>query len=227
MNYKDSIFQFLSTNTIPEIVSYFSGISRDLGATSFSVYGGPKGRPHEAKALYSSYPKEWLEYYFKKEFSLIDPVHLEFQTTSESLFAWDSRDSKFHMMRECQDFNINYGISVPVKNELGEYLVTFSFEKKPNHIIDSCDQKKILETLAAMVALKIYEKSPIFLAIALTPREVECLKWTSEGKTAEDIGTILSISDWTVRFHLKNAYQKLDACNKNSAITKAFKLGLI
>lgn len=42
------------------------------------------------------------------------------------------------------------------------------------------------------------------IAIALTPRERECLQWLALGKTPWDIGMILKISRNTVRFHIRN-----------------------
>ncbi|MDT9001616.1 autoinducer binding domain-containing protein [Paucibacter sp. APW11] len=61
----------------------------------------------------------------------------------------------------------------------------------------------------------------------LTPRELECLRWTMEGKTAWEVGTILSISERTAVLHLNNAMHKLECNNKHQAVLKALRLGLI
>jgi len=45
--------------------------------------------------------------------------------------------------------------------------------------------------------------------IALSPREFECLQWAAGGKSAWEIGRILSISRRTAAFHLDNAKTKL------------------
>lgn len=55
----------------------------------------------------------------------------------------------------------------------------------------------------------------------LSPREVDCLRWVAQGKTNWEIATILDISENTVRFHLKNAFRKLDASTRGAAV-KAF-----
>ena len=47
----------------------------------------------------------------------------------------------------------------------------------------------------------------------LTKREVECLRWAAIGKTDKEISMILSRSHATVRFHIQNAGEKLDAVN--------------
>jgi DNA-binding CsgD family transcriptional regulator len=62
---------------------------------------------------------------------------------------------------------------------------------------------------------------------ALTPRELECLRWTMEGKTAWEVGSILGITERTTVLHLTNAAQKLNAINKHQAVLRALRLGLI
>jgi DNA-binding CsgD family transcriptional regulator len=61
----------------------------------------------------------------------------------------------------------------------------------------------------------------------LTPRELEVLRWTMEGKTAWEVGTILGISERTAVMHLSNAAHKLDCTTKHQAVVKALRLGLI
>lgn len=61
----------------------------------------------------------------------------------------------------------------------------------------------------------------------LTPRELESLKWTMEGKTAWEVGQILSISEQTTVRHLANAARKLDCVNKHQAVVKAMRLGMM
>jgi DNA-binding CsgD family transcriptional regulator len=61
----------------------------------------------------------------------------------------------------------------------------------------------------------------------LTPRELEALRWTMEGKTAWEAGVLLGISERTVVFHVNNAMHKLGCINKQQAVLKALRLGLI
>jgi DNA-binding CsgD family transcriptional regulator len=62
---------------------------------------------------------------------------------------------------------------------------------------------------------------------SLTPRELEALRWTMEGKTAWEVGTILGISERTAVLHINNAMHKLGCVNKHAAVLKALRLGLI
>ncbi len=64
-------------------------------------------------------------------------------------------------------------------------------------------------------------------APSLTPRELEALRWTMEGKTAWEVGSILGISERTAVLHIQNAMRKLGTVNKHQAVLKALRLGLI
>lgn len=62
---------------------------------------------------------------------------------------------------------------------------------------------------------------------ALTPRELEVLRWTMEGKTAWEVGRVLGIAEQTAVRHLHHATRKLDCVNKHQAVLRALRLGLI
>ena len=93
----------------------------------------------------------------------------------------------------------------------------------------------ILEDTASRCLSSVTERSETHVApnaVALerpklTPRELEALRWTMEGKTAWEVGTILGISERTAVLHLQNAMHKLEATNKHQAVLKALRLGLI
>lgn len=61
----------------------------------------------------------------------------------------------------------------------------------------------------------------------LSAREIEVLKLCACGKTADEVGIILSISARTANFHVRKAMDKLNVCNKISAVIAAAKAGLI
>ena len=62
---------------------------------------------------------------------------------------------------------------------------------------------------------------------ALTPRELEVLRWTMDGKVTNEISAILGIGDRTTVFHLQNAMLKLNCNSKHVAVVKALRLGLL
>ena len=54
----------------------------------------------------------------------------------------------------------------------------------------------------------------------LTERELEVLRWVTLGKTNPEIGTILDLSEFTVKNHLKRIFKKLDVLNRAQAVGK-------
>jgi DNA-binding CsgD family transcriptional regulator len=61
----------------------------------------------------------------------------------------------------------------------------------------------------------------------LTGRERECLAWTVIGKTAWEIGMILSISERTAHQHVQSAARKLGTASKHQAALVALRMGWI
>lgn len=62
---------------------------------------------------------------------------------------------------------------------------------------------------------------------ALTPKELECLKWTAAGKSTWEISMILKCSQSAVNFHITNFRQKLDCPTRRDAVVKAIRYGII
>ena len=61
----------------------------------------------------------------------------------------------------------------------------------------------------------------------LSEREIEVLRLMATGAGNKEIATDLSISESTVKTHVANIFQKLDASARTEAVTKALQQGLI
>lgn len=64
-------------------------------------------------------------------------------------------------------------------------------------------------------------------AVTLTSREKEILHWVKDGKSSWEIASILGISQDTVKFHIKNVFQKLNTTSRSQAIAIAIEAKLI
>jgi DNA-binding CsgD family transcriptional regulator len=62
---------------------------------------------------------------------------------------------------------------------------------------------------------------------ALSPRELEALRWTMDGLTSKEIAQRLHIGERTVLYYITNAMQKLGCNSRHQAVLKALRLGLI
>ncbi len=61
----------------------------------------------------------------------------------------------------------------------------------------------------------------------LTQREIQLLQLVAEGHSNKALAQKLSISENTVKYHLKNVFQKLGAQNRTEAVAYAISAGLI
>ena len=81
-------------------------------------------------------------------------------------------------------------------------------------------RKQIPPAVAAQLAEHLGEES-------LTERERDVLQHVAAGNRNRDIGEILSISEETVKVHMKHIMEKLGASDRTEAVTIAVRRGII
>ena len=81
-------------------------------------------------------------------------------------------------------------------------------------------QKRILPEVAAQLAEHATDDS-------LSSREIEVLRWISGGNANKEIAAQLSITEETVKGHIKNILAKLGANDRTHAVTIGLKRGII
>ena len=61
----------------------------------------------------------------------------------------------------------------------------------------------------------------------MSDREIEILSWVQQGKSNQEIGSILNISPLTVKNHVQKVLRKLDVRNRAQAVSKATAMRII
>ena len=61
----------------------------------------------------------------------------------------------------------------------------------------------------------------------LSERELEVLKLLADGHSYKTAAAAVSLSQDTIRFHIRNIYQKLHVHSKSEAVLKAFRSGIL
>lgn len=74
------------------------------------------------------------------------------------------------------------------------------------------------------VAARLAEFTP---RIGLTPRELEVLRLVADGLSNAQVAEKIGRTEGTVKVHLKNILQKLDASDRTEAVTTALRRGFI
>jgi DNA-binding NarL/FixJ family response regulator len=95
-------------------------------------------------------------------------------------------------------------------------------------------RKELLETIRAVYSGQKRVSPEIAAEIAehatddaLTPREVDVLRLVAQGNANKEIGAQLSLTEETVKSHLKNILAKLGANDRTHAVTIGLKRGII
>ena len=78
--------------------------------------------------------------------------------------------------------------------------------------------------LPAGIREQLAERAPLS---DLTRREVEVLERIATGMTNKEIGVALTISEDTVKLHVKNLFGKLDVTDRTQAVAVAAKRGIL
>jgi DNA-binding CsgD family transcriptional regulator len=186
-----------------------------------------------------NYPADWMKYYFEKGLEKLDPVMI-YSLSQIGSYSWAEIPKRMKLTRRqqgCldmgQEAGLYNGICTPLRgpNHAIAGLSLASSEKK-----DSFDGNLDMITAYSnhfyLAYRRLGEKEPgkpveEVRNYALTDRERDVLSWAARGKSYPDIGTILTMSEHTVVFHMRNIYQKLGVCDQVHAVVKALIYGLI
>jgi DNA-binding NarL/FixJ family response regulator len=103
-----------------------------------------------------------------------------------------------------------------------------------SYLLKSALRRELLDAIRAVHMGRRYLPAGIAQEIAihaadetLTTREVAILRLVAEGKANKIIAWELSISDDTVKAHLRSIFAKLDVNDRTHAVTAAFRRGAI
>lgn len=181
----------------------------------------------------NNYPTEWQSRYMQAGYLHVDPSVRHGRLSQEPL-VWT--DDVFASARDMWDEAREHGLRVGwAQSSLDGFgvggMLTLSRSTEILSAQELAAKENEMRWLvqAAHLALSRFMKPRYAVQpeVPLTPREIEVLKWTADGKTAADIGAILAISVPTVNFHIKNVVQKMGAANKTAAVVQALLSGLL
>ncbi len=170
-----------------------------------------------------------------------DPVMHRLQD-EPTPFVWDqafyAKRGMGHLWEDQAPHGYRVGIaaSLPVGAGQRVFVGVDRHDKLPTSDLLLTRMQADLQLLAvhALVAARRILVRPVPPAIEamqlprLSPREIEVLRWTDEGKTAYEIAIILQVKERTVNSYLELAKEKLGVVGKKGqAVKVARALGLI
>lgn len=193
----------------------------------FAACGDFNTQQRAFQILHTNYNAELHELYVSQGYASDPSIQLLQQTGISLVSSEDSPD--LVTPREVTNLKLDFGIksclSFGVRGVLGQctWFVYSNFDQKLLWKLRTMMQ--ILGPhfhLAYMRATTWAENHrPRQRKIELTSREEEIMRWVAEGKTNWEISVILNVSLNTIKFHLKNIYQKLGGVeNRWSAVAQ-------
>lgn len=204
-----------------DTVSAITAVERGMGRTDFIAV-------HNA-------PEEWLEASANATNVRVDPVlrHCKRHTVP---IIWDEDTYRSNgveeMWRRQAEYGYRTGIAMALHMPEGKHFL-FGVDRE-EALPDGDELQRVVADLQLFAVHAQDAAVRLLLPPAehperpsLTPRELEALQWTMEGKTAWEVGALLKISERTAVLHVNNAMHKLGAATKHQAVLKALRLGLL
>ena len=240
----NSIIQFLvigqeHTECEP-LLADFEHLLADYKIAYYGIMSQPKPVPDPlSQVLAGRWPNGWPELYIEKKYILLDPT-IRFLPMAMGGYSWNStlkhfaKDPNYNKMRrmleESRRFGMTDGYVFPVYGRhglKGSLTIGGSVELEfsPLEIV-------LFEQVAKIMFLNLLRfagnmKEEEFAPAEITQRELEILNYLADGYTSHEIGRILSISNHTVDWHMNSIQDKLGARNRQHAVARALRSGLV
>ncbi len=217
-------------NVMREMVGdYLTGIG--FAGFLFTVYGDVQAR------MICSCGQDLLLRYRRDEFHVVDPISRQARSSWLPV-AWDARDylgrctgKPARMFEATIEHGYERGVSVPIRGPSGGFDMFVGLSRHtPREFQQGKNGWRNELMLIGAHMSSVYhgvlhcEEAP---PAELTARELQCLHWTAQGKTAWEVARLIDVSERTVQFHIRNACGKMNAVSKHQAALKAANLGLI
>ena len=255
MNLDEAIASIESCQDIDDLKQTLQTISENYGFTSFNFLD--TGASHlDAPFFIGTLKADFLNGYIDNKLVHVDPCVARARRTNTP-FSWSDvpvpqnrgvrKSGAQKTMEFAHDHGYHEGFIVPFHfsdaiGRLNSSLIVFFWSDPAQRFRFLISSKKyemhLIMIYWAQRAVDIigeqYRSGAPFgtreaaqAGQILTDRERDVLAWAARGKSALDTADILTLSEDTVKTHIRNALKKLDANNKTHGVTKAIYLGLI
>lgn len=217
-----------------EIFALLSGLASEIGF-SYCAFGMRMPLPVSQPKLFiiNNYSTAWQQRYQLEDYISVDPT-VAHGLRSVMPLVWS--DALFENARplweDARAHGLRFGWAQSCHDAQGVGgLLTLA---RPEGALSGAELRAhgpqmawLAQAMHTFMARMLVPKLMPEALSRLTAREKEVLRWTADGKTSHEIGDILSISEHTVNFHIKNSLAKLNATNKTAGVIKAAMMGLL
>ena len=200
--------------------------------------------------FHSNMADDWMAYYMTSEYVQDDPwanhvcSHEEpilYSREGESELVVSQGTIAEKMMYEVSEYQLDNSICIPIHNKLGHVITGFNLGSGLHHeefkrMLDenmrnvllgaALINNQLLDTDPMTCKLSSWHTNPCYKNL-LSERELEVLKWLSEGNRNDRIAQKMNIASVTVNYHLREIKRKLGAKTREQSVAIAFKKGFL
>ena len=191
---------------------------------------------------FSTVPPEWAIRYDQKAYIEVDPRIADTWDRTVPVI-WDQKTLRGRspaadaFLDDAMAYGIASGVCLPLHDALGTRRLIAMNSRTP--ILSVARRMEIARDLGDMLVFANYfheifmkvvmakKVPPRAAGMKLSPREVECIRWAATGLTTEGVAGKLGITTRTAQFHFDSIRSKLGAANRQEAIARAIRDGLI
>lgn len=226
---------------LDELEGLLAGVTRELEFDYYAIihHVDLNALPSGALRL-SNYPQSWAEMLLERRYFVDDPILAGAQRTAAG-FLWTdvpkllSLSSRQKEILGCAtNEGLGGGFTVPA-HVPGEFFGSSSFgvrfgREVPEHSLPAIHY---VGSFAFEAARRIARKKTMALinpgqvTPRLTPRQLDCVVLTAQGKSVSVVGQLLGISSDTAHEHLEDAKRRLGVARKEQLVARALFYGLI
>ena len=219
----------LSARSEEELSSHFETAVDELGGTGFVVAHYPKHETGIVQSLGAGM-EGWVEYYNESGLIPTCPLAEAIKTRREPFGFLDIQAEAEELSKDvrvfaaAEAFRLVNGFYLPIATREGARGCVFiKLPRQPAEDFSSA--------LVAGIAVAVHSRIEELYAsnqaddAALTKRELEILRWFAEGKSAEDVATILKLSVPTIMFHYRRVSDRYGTLNRTHTVVEAIRRG--
>ena len=233
----DTIQKIRQASSPKELMVILAEVGEQFGfAKACAIATIPQPKQNFAEYCYAErWPDGWHERYLARRYLDHDPV-IKWLRKAEDPIAWHELGggrvgdkNATLIMNEASDFTLLKGFNIPIRSIKGELATVvfagdrfdLAWEDRPVLLLIAIYAHDRIREMMGVRPIHPGQERP------LTPREIEVLKWTAEGKTSQDIAEILDVAVPTVQTHIANLCRKLDVVTRAQATARAIRWGIL
>lgn len=236
----DALENLVTGDTVEEVWSemnnFYEGFGFDrvmYGFTRFMT-GNSLGETEDSMIM-SNHPEDYLRVFFDKGLYYEAPM-VKWAANNNGACSWSRiyelaqsgvmSEAERKVMEFNRRFNVVAGYTIAFKDSSTRAKGALGMAAKPGITQAEVDETwenhgREIMLFSNVAHLKMVSLPYKVARRSLTPRQREALEWVGEGKTTQDIATIMGLTSATIEKHLRLAREALNVETTAQAVLKA------